>query len=128
MKTSVEIPTIKTLDVGCEECGAKPHQPCRTPTGKSMKGTHTARRAWRAEIMSRCKSDNKNTAKYWRWRINTGQMPNAPMPHGTYAAYKRHRAAGEEPCDHCVEQARIYFREQRRKSRAAAKAVDEEGW
>lgn len=34
------------------------------------------------------------------------------MPHGTRAAYRRHRRRGEMPCQACVEAARVYSRSQ----------------
>lgn len=33
-------------------------------------------------------------------------MPRDLKPHGSYAAYRRHKRAGEDPCDRCAQAAR----------------------
>lgn len=44
-------------------------------------------------------------------------------PHGTHAAYERHRRAGEPPCDECVKSNRADCRERSQKRRDALEAV-----
>lgn len=68
-----------------------------------------------------------STAEYQRkWRASKGARTGAPgrpvtQPHGTPAAYKRHRRAGEEPCAACraAESERQRELYQRRKNRYA---------
>ena len=56
-------------------------------------------------------SDAERSRRY-RDRLRGGP-PRELAPHGTVAAYRRHRRAGETPCDPCREaerrrQARLY--------------------
>lgn len=44
-------------------------------------------------------------------------------PHGTHAAYTRHKSRGEEPCWDCVEGQRAYDRDRARRRRAAARPI-----
>lgn len=47
------------------------------------------------------------------------------LPHGTHAAFMRHRNDNEEPCDSCKYGERIYQRHAKRRSRDAARAAVE---
>ena len=49
--------------------------------------------------------------------------PATPAPHGTHAAFTRHRYHGEQPCEVCVVGERVYQRERARRRRAKARAA-----
>lgn len=51
--------------------------------------------------------------------------PNELAPCGTRAAYRRHLAHGEDPCDDCKDGNRVEERERGRARRAVDNAVDE---
>lgn len=53
---------------------------------------------------------------------NRLKTPQELAPHGTHAAFVRHRSHGEEPCDDCRLAERVYQRQRKRSLRARAAA------
>lgn len=50
-------------------------------------------------------------------------LPRELQPHGTHAAYIRHKSHGTEPCPECVEGERAYQRSRKRRARFRDLAV-----
>lgn len=47
------------------------------------------------------------------------KKPADRAPHGTFAAFQRHKREGDTPCDPCVEAARVHRRVQKERQRRA---------
>lgn len=115
--------TITPGQVGCSRCGAQPDDPCVNKKGDPIKSLHPERKLLAEQLVKKA-TGNTPEARYTRWRLRHLGAPRAKLPHGTMAAYQRHRKRGEEPCRECVAAAREKWRasDRRAEKRAAAKA------
>jgi hypothetical protein len=59
-----------------------------------------------------------NDCQWERPPLDVVPDPKELQPHGTHAAFNRHRKAGDEPCDPCWCGERRYQRERKRRGRA----------
>jgi hypothetical protein len=101
------------IDVPCPTCEVEGGVPC---VG-SATSVHAERIAWCDELAVRIEgSDGK--ARWYRHQFAKGLFPRRPRPHGTEAAWMRHKRNGEQPCAACVEAMRPIWRE-RSKARTA---------
>lgn len=66
--------------------------------------------------------DDKPLSELLAWCESKDQRGNVRqlMPHGTHAAFNRHKESGQEPCAECREGERTYQRERARRRRASA--------
>lgn len=110
---------LTAKQVGCPACQVKPDEAC-VAKGAPMKGTHKARGEYANELNERANGSD-STARWWRKQFRDGKIPQPPKPHGTFAAYQRHKRAGEEPCDECSAAAREHW-SKANKARALAAA------
>lgn len=102
------------------------------PEGKGRNAKIQADRAARfcranCSVIAECAEYRQQTgsafgvwaAKHFNEEKRVGQTTPAPQPHGTEAAYMRHKRRGEEPCDVCKAGAK-QARDRRRPQRAGA--------
>jgi hypothetical protein len=113
--------TITPVQVGCSRCGAQPEDPCINKKGERIKSLHPERKLLAEQLVAKA-TGNSPEARYARWRLRHLGAPRAKLPHGTMAAYRRHKAHGTEPCKACVEAARKNWAESRRKQRTQVEA------
>jgi len=109
---------LDPIDVGCETCGADIGVPCR-----GVKTFHRDRLTYRKELIEKC-TGNSDSARWWRWRVGKRGVPRVNLPHGTHAAYQRHKRDGTEPCQPCIEAARDTWREADKKRPGRARKAD----
>lgn len=60
---------------------------------------------------------NTDIARWWRWKLRNEGPSSPPKPHGSMAAYQRHKREGTDPCTECSEAARDYWTEQNNRLR-----------
>jgi hypothetical protein len=74
-----------------------------------------------AELLAWCDPDLQRREADRRRRIlRAAKATRNLRPHGTHAAYARHKTNGTVPCDLCVAAERTYQRDRKRRLRAAA--------
>lgn len=106
---------LTAKQVGCPACQVRPDESCVNAKGEPMKGTHKARSEYANELNERANAVDANgkstsTARWWRKQFRDGKVPQPPKPHGTFAAYQRHKRAGEDPCAECSAAAQEHWR------------------
>jgi hypothetical protein len=120
---------LEVIDVGCPACGAQKHEPCvKIGTTTPVKRFHPDRATNRDQLVASA-TGNDPKARHARWLIRMRGAPRVNLPHGTKAAYDRHRVEGTKPCNACVKAARAHWREEegrRRERRLAARAAANE--
>lgn len=104
---------LDVSEVGCGECGAAAGEPCLTNKGTPYKTRtyHPTRFEFRDYFVDKA-TGNDATARWWRWKLRNEGPSAPPRPHGTMAAYMRHKREGSDPCQECAEAARAYWVEQ----------------
>lgn len=100
--------TLETLEVMCPRCRAEEGHPCTKLDGTESARSHTERLEFRNYFIDKATGDTA-TARWWRWKLRNEGPSRPKQPHGTMAAYERHRRNGEEACDECKEAARTHW-------------------
>jgi hypothetical protein len=115
MPNAIPFTPLTWQQVTCPACGADPTVPCLGKSGQPRKHPHDERRAYAADLNERAQAPTPQ-GRWYRHHFRQGRIPRPPQPHGTWAAYKRHRKAGEVPCEPCAEANRRYWRERHAKT------------
>ena len=90
--------------------------------GQHLADLDTTRLAQLTIALAAMVPDDKPLSELLAWCDSNHQRSNVRqlMPHGTHAAFNRHKDAGQEPCSECREGERTYQRERARRRRASA--------
>ena len=101
---------LDTTDVVCPRCRAEVGESCVKQDGTPSSRSHSERVEFRDYFIEKATGDG-STARWWRWKLRNEGPSRPPMPHGTLAAYERHKRAHEEPCEECRVAARAHWKQ-----------------
>jgi hypothetical protein len=72
-----------------------------------------------AELLEWCDPERRRRERDLAEQVARQARITPLRPHGTHAAYVRHKNRDEQPCDSCVLAERVYQRNRKRASRAS---------